>query len=35
MLAINERLGFQKHWDSITAQMSLEALEQYLDRGGD
>ncbi len=35
MLAINERLGFQKHRDSITAQMSLEALDQYLDRGGD
>ncbi|MEE9173416.1 MAG: GNAT family N-acetyltransferase [Thermoplasmata archaeon] len=35
MLAINERLGFQKHRDSITAQMSLEALDQYMDRGGD
>ncbi len=35
MLAINERLGFhQKHKDSITAQMSLEALEAYLKRGG-
>ena len=30
MLSINERLGFQKHRDSIAAQMSLEALEAYL-----
>ncbi len=35
MLSINERLGFRKHRDSITAQMSLEALDRYLDRGGD
>ena len=32
MLAINERLGFQKHRDSITAQMSLETLEDYLSK---
>ena len=35
MLAINERLGFQKHRDSIMAQISLETLDQYLVRGGD
>ncbi|MFQ5919967.1 MAG: GNAT family N-acetyltransferase [Thermoplasmata archaeon] len=33
MLSINERLGFRKHRDSMTAQMSLEALEAYLKRG--
>ncbi|MFQ6013525.1 MAG: GNAT family N-acetyltransferase [Thermoplasmata archaeon] len=30
MLAINERLGFRKHREGIMAQMSLEALEEYL-----
>ncbi len=32
MLSINERLGFQKHKDGVIAQMSLEALEEYLNR---
>ena len=32
MLAINERLGFEKHRDSVRAQMSPETLDQYLDR---
>ncbi|MFQ5909004.1 MAG: GNAT family N-acetyltransferase [Thermoplasmata archaeon] len=32
MLSINERLGFQKHKDGVVAQMSLEALEEYLTR---
>ncbi len=33
MLAINERLGFRKHREGIMAQLSLEALEEYLNGG--
>jgi GNAT superfamily N-acetyltransferase len=34
MLSINERLGFQEHKEGIMAQMSLEALEEYLNKAG-
>ncbi len=33
MLSINERLGFCKHKEGIMAQLSLEALEEYLNGG--
>ncbi len=32
MLSINERLGFKTHKEPITAQITLESLERYLDR---
>ncbi|MFQ5871197.1 MAG: GNAT family N-acetyltransferase [Candidatus Geothermarchaeales archaeon] len=34
MLSINERLGFRFHREGISAQMTLESLENYLSRQG-